>query len=37
MGREFFRRVKRGIGFLGIGVLVGLGVLGLREGVPAAL
>ncbi len=37
MGRGFFRRVKRGMGFLFVGVLLGLGVLGLREGVPAAL
>lgn len=29
--------MKGGVGFLLVGVLVGLGVLGLREGVPAAL
>lgn len=37
MGRRFFREMRWGMGILGIGVLLGLGVLGLREGVPAAL
>jgi len=29
--------MKGGVGFLFVGVMMGLGVLGLREGVPAAL